>query len=124
MNYQLFCFITNNQIKMIINKKILLLTAALSISLAACDNEDGIEVDEIHVPNGFALSAGISTVFLNSSYAYDTDAEWVSGKYTTRFNNGDNLYDNPLGSAQSQGGLGPVYAGYSCGSCHRNAGYY
>ena len=122
MNYQLFCFITNNQIKMIINKKILLLTAALSISLAACDNEDGIEVDEIHVPNGFALSAGISTVFLNSSYAYDTDAEWVSGKYTTRFNNGDNLYDNPLGSAQSQGGLGPVYAGYSCGSCHRNAG--
>lgn len=20
------------------------------------------------------------------------------------------------------GGLGPVYAGYSCGSCHRNAG--
>jgi CxxC motif-containing protein (DUF1111 family) len=97
----------------------LLLTAC---ALASCDNDDGIEVDEIRIPDGFALSAGSSTVFLSSSYAYDTDAEWVSGKYTTRFNNGDNLYDNPLGSAQSQGGLGPVYAGYSCGSCHRNAG--
>ena len=90
--------------------------------LTACDNDDGIGIEEIKIPDGFSLSAGTSTVFLSSSFAFDTDAPWVSGKYTSRFLNGDNLYDNPLGSSRSQGGLGPVYAGYSCGSCHRNAG--
>ncbi len=95
---------------------------ATIFALSSCDNDEGIEVDEIEIPDGFAMSAGSSTVFLKSSYAFDTDAPWVSGKYTSRFNNGDNLYDNPLGSSQSQGGLGPVYGGYSCGSCHRNAG--
>jgi hypothetical protein len=84
---------------------------ATAFLLSSCDNDEGIEVDEIKIPDGFALSAGTSTVFLNSSYAFDTDAPWVSGKYTSRFNNGDNLYDNPLGSSRSQGGLGPVYAG-------------
>ena len=86
---------------------------ATTFALSSCDNDEGIEVDEIEIPDGFAMSAGLSTVFLKSSYAFDTDAPWVSGKYTSRFNNGDNLYDNPLGSSQSQGGLGPVYGGYS-----------
>ncbi|MBR3519724.1 MAG: thiol oxidoreductase [Paludibacteraceae bacterium] len=104
------------------NLKLFTLTAMVALLSAACDNEEGLEVDEIKVPDGYALSAGTSTVFLSSTYAYDTDAKWLKGKYLSRFNNGDNLYDNPLGSAQSQGGLGPVYAGYSCGSCHRNAG--
>lgn len=68
-----------------------------------------------------ALSAGTSTVFINSSFAYDTDADWVSSipANQRRFIKGDRLYDDALTQAD---GLGPVYAGYSCGSCHRNAG--
>ena len=104
-------------------KKVFFIATAVSVlMLTSCDNDDGMEITDVDVPDGYALSAGTSTVFLSSTFAFDTDADWVRGKYTTRFNNGDNLYDNPLGSAQSQGGLGPVYAGYSCGSCHRNAG--
>ena len=64
----------------------------------------------------YALSAGTSTIFMNSSKAFDTDAEWLSGTYATRFNTGDRLYDNVTDN------YGPVYAGYSCGSCHMNAG--
>ncbi len=106
-----------------LNKQIFFIICCVGMLMfSACDNEDGIEVDEITIPEGYALSAGTSTVFLSSSYAFDTDAGWVSGKYTSRFNSGDKLYDDPLGTSQSQGGLGPVYAGYSCGSCHRNAG--
>ncbi|MBO7597030.1 MAG: thiol oxidoreductase, partial [Bacteroidales bacterium] len=98
------------------------ITCVAAATLTACDNDDGIEIDEFTIPEGYSLSAGVSTVCLSSSYAFDTQAKWLSGKYINRFNNGDNLYDNPLASSQSQGGLGPVYAGYSCGSCHRNAG--
>lgn len=106
-----------------LNKQIFFIIYCVGMLMfSACDNEDGIEVDEITIPEGYALSAGTSTVFLSSSYAFDTDAGWVSRKYTSRFNSGDKLYDDPLGTSQSQGGLGPVYAGYSCGSCHRNAG--
>lgn len=43
----------------------------------------------------------------------------MTGSYLTRFNRGDNLYDN---IATVSKGLGPVYGGYSCGSCHHNAG--
>ena len=90
--------------------------------LCSCDKE-GIDMDDVEVPNNYALSAGTSTIFLNSSVAYDTEADWVSGKYSTRFNNGDRLYDDVRTSSNGTGGgLGPVYAGYSCGSCHRNAG--
>ena len=73
--------------------------------------------------DGYGLSAGTSTIFLNSSVAYDSEAEWVSGDYLTRFVRGDRLYDDVRTSTHGEGGgLGPVYAGYSCGSCHRNAG--
>lgn len=80
-----------------------------------------MDVMDIDVPDGYALSAGTSTVFVNSSYAYDTDADWVSNipDNQRRFIKGDGLYDDLM--TQSMG-LGPVYAGYSCGSCHRNAG--
>ena len=92
------------------------------VLLRSCDKE-GIDMDDVEVPNNYALSAGTSTIFLNSSVAYDTEADWVSGKYSTRFNNGDRLYDDVRTSSNGTGGgLGPVYAGYSCGSCHRNAG--
>lgn len=66
--------------------------------------------------SNYYLSAGTSTIFYNSSKAYDIDAEWLSGTYATRFQHGNRLYDNVTEN------YGPVYAGYSCGSCHANAG--
>ena len=91
-------------------------------ALAGCEDE-GLTVQDVYIPSGYALSAGTSTIFTHSSYAYDTDADWVSGIYATRFNRGDKLYDDVRTSSNEYGGgLGPVYAGYSCGSCHRNAG--
>jgi CxxC motif-containing protein (DUF1111 family) len=96
-------------------------------ALVACtDNSDEI----ILKPNGKAadpaeLSAGTSTVFMSSIYAYDTPASWVTGSLLSRFLKGDQLYDDPRTSDQddqSQGGLGPLYVGFSCGSCHKNAG--
>ena len=92
------------------------------LACSACDN-DGIDILDIEIPDGYALSAGTATNFLNSSLAYDTPADWVSGVYENRFNQGDRLYDDVRTSGNGHGGgLGPVYAGYSCGSCHRNAG--
>lgn len=89
---------------------------------AACEQE-GLDAQTIEIPAGYALSAGTATNFLNSTFAYDTPAGWISGKYDKRFTSGDGLYDDARTSANvAGGGLGPVYAGYSCGSCHRNAG--
>lgn len=89
---------------------------------SSCD-ENGIDVQEMEIPDGYALSAGTSTLFMNSSKSYDTEASWLSGTYSSRFTKGDKLYDDVRTSSNSLGGgLGPVYAGYSCGSCHRNAG--
>lgn len=88
--------------------------------LTACEDKgDELEVVEQPVPEGFALSAGNSTVFLTSTYAYDANSDWVRGELAARFRDGDGLYDDALTSSS---GLGPVYAGYACGSCHRNAG--
>lgn len=92
--------------------------------LTACEDDDGLVATDIEIPYGYALSAGTSTTFFNSSVAYDQGAGWLSGTYKSRFNAGDQLYDNlksPNYNGEG-GGLGPVYAGYSCGSCHRNAG--
>lgn len=98
-----------------------LLIPALLV-LASCE-DDGLDSLDIEVPDDYALSAGTSTIFLNSSVAYDSEAPWVSGDYLTRFVRGDRLYDDVRTSTNGEGGgLGPVYAGYSCGSCHRNAG--
>lgn len=92
------------------------------LALGACD-DDGIDVQDIEVPSGYALSAGASTNFLNSTIAYDTPSDWITGIYDSRFTRGDNLYDDVRTSGNGMGGgLGPVYAGYSCGSCRRNAG--
>lgn len=99
-----------------------ILSVPLLLLLASCDG-DGLDALSIDVPEGYALSAGTSTNFLNSSVAYDAEAPWVKGDYLTRFVRGDKLYDDVRTSSTAQGGgLGPVYAGYSCGSCHRNAG--
>jgi len=95
----------------------------LACTLSACDDEK-LDVTDIEVPDGYELSAGISTTFFNSAVAYDQASDWVSGIYDTRFNTGDRLYSNVMTSNNNGagGGLGPVYAGYSCGSCHRSAG--
>ncbi len=98
-----------------------LLSLASILLFAGCGDDDGIDVIDMEIPDGYALSAGTSTIFMNSSYAYDTEADWVANISVNqkRFTKGDRLYDNAM--TQSSG-LGPVYAGYSCGSCHRNAG--
>lgn len=102
--------------------KILFPLLAWTLVMNSC-SDDGLDAIDIEIPAGYALSAGTSTIFLNSSVAYDSEAPWVSGDYLTRFVRGDRLYDDVRTSANGMGGgLGPVYAGYSCGSCHRNAG--
>ena len=102
----------------------LIFSALLSLTLTACSDDDGIVASDINVPDGYALSADISTIFKNSSTAYDIEADWVSGKYLSRFNAGNKLYDNaiPSGKDNTAGGLGPLYAGFSCRSCHMTTG--
>ena len=95
---------------------------AFALLWGACDDE-GMDVRDIEVPRGYALSAGTATIFVCSSKAYDSPAGWLSGSYLSRFYSGDGLYDDIRTTSNGDGGgLGPVYAGYSCGSCHRNAG--
>ena len=94
---------------------------ALLLLVAGCSDDEAWTEKDIEALEGYQLSAGTSTVFNNSSFAYDTEADWVANipANEKRFTHGDRLYDNPMNSGN---GLGPVYAGYSCGSCHRNAG--
>lgn len=106
--------------RLFIIKSISALVVALAVM--SCDDE-GLDVLDIEVPEGYALSAGTSTIFMNSSKAYDSEAEWVTGALASCFTRGDRLYDDMRTSSNDYGGgLGPVYAGYSCGSCHGNAG--
>ena len=106
--------------RLFIIKSISALVVALAVM--SCDDE-GLDVLDIEVPEGYALSAGTSTIFMNSSKAYDSEAEWVTGALASRFTRGDRLYDDMRTSSNDYGGgLRPVYAGYSCGSCHGNAG--
>lgn len=70
------------------------------------------------------LSAGASTTFTFTSLAFDTPADWVDGELGKRFLEGDAIYDNPRVAEGNpvNGGLGPLYVGYSCASCHEGAG--
>ena len=99
---------------------------ACVVALSACTDGDYYEIlDEYgNVADPRTLSAGKSTVFQSGVSAYDTPADWVTGNLSTRFYQGDALYDNPRvsGDDPAQGGKGPLYAGSSCGSCHSNAG--
>lgn len=99
------------------NKNIYLLLFLL-LSLSSCE-DDGISEEYLEVKSGYALSAGTSTVYDQSNHAYDLEAAWCTGNFFRRFTNGDQLYDD--GPTRNEG-VGPVYAGYSCGSCHNNAG--
>ncbi len=104
----------------------LLLVFILSTIIVGCrDNEySDILTSGGSVASPEQLSAGNSTIFTSTSKAYDTPANWVTGELMERFLKGDQLYDSPRvsGSDPANGGLGPVYAGYSCGSCHSDAG--
>ena len=109
------------------NKRIRAVSVAAILGvcmLGSCDDSDGLTAADIEVPDGYALSAGVSTSFDVSSSAYDQPADWLADDYLTMFYTGDRLYDNVKTSNENGegGGLGPVYVGYSCGSCHRNAG--
>lgn len=102
--------------------KTLLCVVIMSPMLISCD-DDGLDILDVEVLDGYALSAGTSTIFMNSSKSFDSPADWVTGANYLRFLRGDRLYDDIRTSGNGYGGgLGPVYAGYSCGSCHRNAG--
>ena len=87
------------------------------VALSACTDGDYYEIlDEYgNVADSRTLSAGKSTVFQSGVSAYDTPADWVTGNLSTRFYQGDALYDNPRvsGDDPAQGGKGPLYAGSS-----------
>lgn len=98
----------------------LTIASLLSFALLSCEPDsegiDTFEAEHSRDLEDYYLSAGTSTVFYSTSKAYDVDAEWLSGKYSTRFQTGNRLYDNVSDN------YGPVYAGFSCASCHFNAG--
>lgn len=106
------------------------LYAVLSVCCFSCEVDTVPEAEMINTLTGEKakyeeLSAGTSTIFNNSKTAYDTNAPWVTGELYNRFLQGDLLYDDrriPDMDGFEQGGLGPVYAGFSCGSCHNNTG--
>lgn len=107
--------------------KLIIHLLLLSALLASC--EDGMDDKLIRNTSGDValpeeLSAGISTIFMSSSKAYDQPASWIEGELLSRFTSGDVLYDDARtgDNDPNTGGLGPVYAGYSCGACHKNAG--
>ena len=104
-----------------------LLSLLVGVLFSSC--EKGLDDTLIRKPNGTVakqeeLSAGYSTIFSTGPDAYDMAAEWVTGELSDRFNRGNSLYDTSRGVDESGGlgGLGPVYAGYSCASCHKGAG--
>ena len=66
--------------------------------LWSCEKE-GTDQQYVEVPEGFALSAGTATNFLTSSKAYDFEASWLSGIYSSRFNDGDVITVEPWRSA-------------------------
>lgn len=87
-----------------------------------------VETD-IYTPGGriadpSELSAGNSTSWTFTSVAFDTPSDWVSGDLYSRFLAGDAIYDKPRVADGNpvNGGLGPLYVGYSCASCHDGAG--
>ena len=104
-------------------KQSYLLTSSLLLlfACAACEEDDKMDMDKIDVPNGYALSAGTSTIFLNSSVAYDTNADWITGANSIRFNNGDGLYHDVRTSSRW---LGRAIHVRSRGRKHRCGGRY
>ena len=90
------------------------------VALSACTDGDYYEIlDEYgNVADSRTLSAGKSTVFQSGVSAYDTPADWVTGNLSTRFYQGDALYDNPRvsGDDPTQGGKIAAGSGWTTGS--------
>ena len=100
----------------------------MSIGLTSCDNqaESIIYTPGNRVANPKALSADELTIFTSSNMAFDTPSDLITGALEERFLRGDGLYDQSRVASPAElegtGGLGPLYVGFSCGSCHTNAG--
>ncbi len=106
--------------RLILGFVVIIFPASLSFIQGCSEAKD----DDIYTSTGkladpAELSAGLSTVFTASNKAFDTPADWATGDLYQRFLSGDKLYDDPRVTSN---GLGPVYVGYACGSCHINAG--
>jgi CxxC motif-containing protein (DUF1111 family) len=103
------------------------LAGILILFLTACSEKPG---EDILTPSGkvadpAVLSADDLTIFSSSSKAYDTPNDYMTGYWLDRFLAGDKLYDMPRVANPTEsgaGGLGPLYVGFSCTSCHDNAG--
>jgi CxxC motif-containing protein (DUF1111 family) len=69
---------------------------------------------------------GDLTIFDNTTLAYDTPSPVVLSNpaLEKRFRRGDLLYETPrvANPAPNYGGLGPLYTGKSCTTCHAGAG--
>jgi CxxC motif-containing protein (DUF1111 family) len=104
-----------------------ILGAAVFVSIACSEKPD----DTILTPGGNVadpsmLSADDLTIFSSSSKAYDTPNDYMTGQWLERFLAGDKYYDMPRVANPTNipgtGGLGPLYVGFSCASCHDGAG--
>ena len=58
-----------------------LITGGILLASCSADTEGTDSFEEKHAAEleNMALSAGTSTIFLDSSKSFDTDAEWLSG---------------------------------------------
>ncbi|MDE5421988.1 thiol oxidoreductase [Ancylomarina sp. DW003] len=107
---------------------IFILSLILSISLVSCSKqtEEIIYTPGKHIADTKSLSADELTIFTSSNMAFDTPSDLITGALEERFLRGDALYDQPRVANPTEfegaGGLGPLYVGFSCGSCHSNAG--
>ncbi|MFA8344274.1 MAG: di-heme oxidoredictase family protein [Rhodothermaceae bacterium] len=111
-----------------INKFLILVSALMLVLIVACTD---ISDPDVLTPSGRvadprALSADDFTIFTSSSTAFDTPSNTVIGEFFNRFMEGDRLYEQPRVTSPAPipgtGGLGPLYVGFSCTSCHNNAG--
>jgi CxxC motif-containing protein (DUF1111 family) len=100
----------------------LLAAILVLVSFSACEltGQSGDELLE--------LQGGDLTVFDGTSKAYDLPAPVITDNASLmeRFRHGDVLYDTPRvrnpSAIPETGGLGPLYVGHSCASCHVNGG--
>lgn len=89
------------------------------IAFAACTEE----VDAENIYQG-----GDLTVFDNTTMAYDRPNHIIEGQepFFGRYMNGDLLYDRDRVASPAEvpgtGGLGPLYVGKSCVTCHAGSG--
>lgn len=106
-----------------------LIAALLGLCFFVSCEEDGLEVvgfEEEHAAEleNYAMSAGTATTFMNSSLAYDNENDWIRSNTANfiRWKHGNSLYDRASVDQSGNTTYGPVYAGYSCNSCHIHAG--